>query len=184
MDADDEIDAADGGIGGLWLGVGAGERGCAVSAEFTDDVGVKHSLPMRTAAEQFAVAGNESGVVCFSEVSWCFLVGGKGGQCTMPVGEWEAYLKLCGAPTISMRAVDAEDERQWDSQTIRQGEATPAAEDLQRIYGALETALGEVVQALDYLAREPFAVTTLTKAQDRLRLCIGTVSNLKKGGAS
>lgn len=102
----------------------------------------------------------------------------------MPVGEWEAYLKLCGAPTISMRAVDAEDERQWDSQTIRQGEATPAAEDLQRIYGALETALGEVVQALDYLAREPFAVTTLTKAQDRLRLCIGTVSNLKKGGAS
>jgi len=140
-------------------------------------------MPLRTAAEQFALVGTECGAYSMIEDD-LILVAGKGGRCCMKQDQWEAYLELCDAPTISMRAVDAEDERQWDSQTLRQGEARPAAEDLQRIYGALETALGEVVEALDYVAREPFAISTLTKAQDRLRLCIGTVRDLKKGGAA
>jgi hypothetical protein len=168
VDAGGEIDAADGCLGCLRLGAGYGERRCAVMLSLKNERSFAKTLPMRTAAEQWAAQGVDYYFVSFREPFYkiCYVVG-KGGECYMLHEEWLAYLELCKAPTISMRQVDAEEERQWDSQTMRQGEATPAADDLQRIYGALETALGEVSEMLQ-------------QAEDRLRLCMGTVRSLRQ----
>ena len=126
------------------------------------------TLPMRTAAEQWAAAGFDCGVVRpMQPAEDIYYVSGKGGACYMREEEWAAYVELCQAPTISMRAVDAEEERQWDRETVRLGESKPAADDLQRIYGALETALGEVSEMLQ-------------QAEDRLRLCQGTLRYLRQ----
>lgn len=139
-----------------------------MSTSLKNERGFAKTLPMRTAAEQWAVAGMDCGVIRpMQPADHIYYVAGKGGACYMRMEEWAAYLELCEAPTISMRQVDAEEERQWDSQTMRQGEATPAPEDLQRIYGALETALGELSEMLQ-------------RAEERLRLCQGTLRSLRQ----
>lgn len=138
-------------------------------------------LPMRTAAEQWAAAGHQCGVYAVWPEESIVFIDGKGGRCCMRQADWEAYHELCAAPTISMRAVDAEEERQWDSQTMRQGE-TPAVEDLQRIYGALETSLTEVTglikSAQGTLCVDDYG-DALAGALRRLELCVRCVRDLR-----
>lgn len=186
VDAGDEIDAADGGFGSLRLGAGLDERGCAVSEDLEFVRSIVGTVPMRTAAEQWALAGHPCGVYAVLHEDGIVFIDGVGGRCCMKQDQWAAYVDMCHAPTISMRAVEAEEERQWDNETLRPGETPPAAEDLQRIYGALETSLTEVteyIMAAQQTVREDDHDEALAVAVRRLRLCIGTVGGLKKGGA-
>lgn len=118
-------------------------------------------LPMRTAQQQWQVAGSESGIKATWPHTDAASIDGKGGPCLMTWAEWESYRELCNAPTISMRVVDAEEERRW-------GEALPTAEDTQRIHAALHATMQEVT-------------ALILEAEKKLSLCVSCVSALKGG---
>lgn len=141
-------------------------------------------LPMKTAAEVWAQSGPDMWLYRWTREGLAQLQG-KGPRCVMMAAEYWVYDRMKSGGPVSMLKADAEWERQWDSQTIKQGEG-PALEDLQRIYASLETSLTEVT-ALIATAQRTLSVDDygdeLAGALQRLELCVRCVRALKTGGA-
>lgn len=155
---------------------------------------VDHKLmPMRTAAEQFAIAGEECGVLTFNSGSRLYYLNGKGGPCVMAAAEWDEYKVLCArwsrtpldlhdAPGISMMVVDSEEEAKWMSESRLAPHAVRLdAGDRRRIHQALLVTLKEardlVSSARGTLSVEDYE-DALTGAFEKLSLSVSCVSGL------
>lgn len=152
-------------------------------------------LPLRTAAEQFRLAGVESSVRTFNPGSRIYYIGRKGGLCAMHEQEWNDYQALCarwssgpldldGAPGISM----LEQTRDEDEFAAPPEGGTPnglSREDLRRIHGALLVTLKEardlVSSARGTLSVEDYE-DALTGAFEKLSLSVGCLSAVVEKG--
>ena len=76
-------------------------------------------VPMRTADEQWQIAGYQCGVYAILDQEGLVFVDGKGGKACMRQDEWTAYQVLClqGAPSISMMVVETEEDAELLSAT-------------------------------------------------------------------
>lgn len=138
-------------------------------------------LPLKTAAEVWAQSGRDMWLYRWTREGLAQLQG-KGPRCAMMAAEYWAYERMKSGGPVSMLVVDAEEEGQWDSQTMRQGEI-PAVDDLQRIYASLETSLTEVA-GLITSAQQTLSVDdygdALAGALQRLELCVRCVRDLQR----
>lgn len=76
-------------------------------------------VPMRTADEQWQIAGYQCGVYATLDHEGLVFVDGKGGRACMRQDEWTAYQVKClqGAPSISMMVVETEGDAELLSAT-------------------------------------------------------------------
>lgn len=144
-------------------------------------------MPMRTAKQQFEIAGVDTILSTINPQTRIAYVGGKGGPACMEEHEWQKYKALCaawtavpldleGAPTVSMMLVETEEAmRQVGRQRIE-------PDDLLRIYQSLRITLQEaracVASAQRTLSVEDYG-EALQAAFEKLSLSIGCVEGLE-----
>lgn len=102
--------------------------------------------PMRSADEQWRVAGFECSVYAVLDEEGIVFVNGKGGRCVMRGDEWTAYQRRCleSAPSVAMLKVSEEEAVELLSLMQRPRSCFQAAfERIERLMMAHETCLHE-----------------------------------------
>lgn len=81
-------------------------------SDLKQEIHMMTPVPMRTAEEQWRIAGYQCGVYATLDREGLVFVSGNGGQACMRKAEWTAYQERClqGAQSISMMAVESEEE--------------------------------------------------------------------------
>lgn len=146
-------------------------------------------LPMRSAQQQFEIAGCETILTRINPHTKLAYVDGKGGPACLSEEQWDQYKVLCatwkaspmdleGAPVVSMLAVGSEEAAREIS------EPRIGPEDLRRIYRSLRLCLQEVracvTSAQHTLSVEDYG-EALQAAKEKLSLSIGCVAGLESG---
>ena len=137
---------------------------------------------MRTAEEQWQIAGYQCGAYATLEHEGLVFVDGKGGRACMRQEEWAAYQAKCfqGAPSVSMMVVETEEL----ARSLEDSRVLPdiPEDDLSRIYNSLKWTLVEIRDSVSS-ARRNLSVEDYGEALDaafeKASLCVGCVDGLQ-----